>query len=155
MACDGWRLPTEVEWELAATDSATQWTPIGNVDTSPCELPRTLLLTGWQCWNSGGVTRPVRTHPTDETVHGLFDTTGNLSEWVHTSALGGPSEFAEATDPILPFGDDVDTARLGLRGWNYAGLWTGIEAWRRQVLDGTVPLAHPAFGVRLVRTFEP
>ena len=155
VACEGWRLPTEVEWELLATDSGSQWTPIGNVSSSPCELPRTLPLTGWQCWNSDSTPAPVASHPTDETIHGLYDTSGNVSEWVHTSAVGGPSEFAEETDPILPFGDDVDTAWLGLRGWNYAGLWTGIEAWRRQVLDGTVPLAHPAIGVRLVRTFEP
>ena len=97
----------------------------------------------------------MATDATDTNDLGMYDMTGNVSEWVHTSAVGGPSEFAEATDPILPFGDDVDTAWLGVRGWNYAGLWTGIEAWRRQVLDGTVPLAHPAIGVRLVRTFEP
>lgn len=72
LARTGYRLPTEVEWELAATaDSDTTW-PTG-------WTARLNNRYAWTSRNSGGKSQPVATKLPNRL--GLFDMLGNASEW--------------------------------------------------------------------------
>jgi formylglycine-generating enzyme required for sulfatase activity len=69
--CDGFRLPTEVEWELAAR--ANDIVVTSCMGTDP-EVGRV----GWYKANSGGSSHPVGSKAP---ARGLYDLAGNVYEW--------------------------------------------------------------------------
>jgi formylglycine-generating enzyme required for sulfatase activity len=90
---DGFRLPTEAEWECAARAGTTHVYAGGDdVDA-----------VAWHRGNSGSTTHPVgRKHAN---AWGLHDMSGNVWEWCHD--LHGAYPDDTAVDPIGPaFGPD-------------------------------------------------
>lgn len=112
--CDGWRLPTEVEWEIAAR--ALTNTPFsgGDIDGGDggCSFPGLDPL-GWYCGNSGVAPQMVTTRAPN--LWGIYDMHGNAREWTSDSYVASPPSGA---DPFTDAGGD----RV-LRGgaWNDSG----------------------------------
>ncbi len=73
-----WRLPTEVEWEVAAKGTENRRYPWGN------EWEPERVQSRWNqeaIWDIG----PIGTHPQGASSYGVEDMSGNVSEW--TSSL--------------------------------------------------------------------
>jgi len=132
--CAGYRLPTESEWELAARGGSTGAWPIGDDVARVNEI-------GW-CAGAGGEVHPVaqlRANP-----WGLYDTAGNVYEWVWDHYAEYPSE--PVTDPLGP---PVGRQRC-MRGGSYAfGDFTCRSA-NRGAREAEKGFAY--IGLRLVRT---
>ena len=98
-ACTGYRLPTEVEWEIAARAGTSTATPMGanssnNVDEQ-----------GWYTNNSLNRAHPVKSKAPNP--WGFFDLLGNTKEWV--GDIYGTYGGASVIDPT---GADSGTAVL-------------------------------------------
>jgi len=99
VACSGWRLPTEAEWEYAARagTTAARYGDINDV--------------AWYDGNSGNKTQPVgRKQPNP---WGLFDMLGNVWEWCYDGYKGDLRQAA--TDPV--------EAATGARRVGRGGSW--------------------------------
>lgn len=103
---NGYRLPTEAEWEYACrAGSTTRW----SFGDEPSELSRH----AWFKQNAGKGTHPVKQKA--ENPWGLYDMYGNVAEWCH--------DFYRETYPaeaaLDPHGPDSGQQRV-LRGgsWN-------------------------------------
>jgi formylglycine-generating enzyme required for sulfatase activity len=101
-------LPTEAEYEFAATAGGTRQFPWG--DTSPVNRI---------CFQGNGVMRTstcaVEGYPDGASPLGIFDLAGNVAEW--TADWFGPYESAAVTNPS---GASTGTQRVVRGGgWNF------------------------------------
>lgn len=115
-AADGYRLPTDAEFEYACRAGTTTAFPSGPVtvpDPRGCSRERNLDAIAWYCSNSGGHTHPVMTKAPNG--WGLFDMSGNVQQWCW-DWFRVPGDTAVA-DPTGPLGGSVRVWRGG--GWNY------------------------------------
>ena len=105
VACSGYRLPTEAEWEYAARSPAT--TVYAGSDS--------IDGVAWYDTNSGGRTHAVKTKTPNG--RGLYDLSGNVWEWV----WDWYQLNYEALPIVDPIGPSTGMNRV-IRGgsWNYA-----------------------------------
>jgi formylglycine-generating enzyme required for sulfatase activity len=133
-SCDGYRAPTEAEWEAAARCGADTLyagsTVIGHV--------------AWWEGNSGGTTQPVATKISNDC--GLYDMTGNVWEW--TQDFYSASYYSTSPD-IDPVGATSSTDRT-TRGGSWYNSLEYLPVSRRY---GNLPWwSNFQTGFRLART---
>jgi formylglycine-generating enzyme required for sulfatase activity len=121
--CQGYRLPTEAEWEYAAragTVEASYNGPVGEVD---CGFDASLDPIAWHCGNSGDTAHPVgrkRANP-----WGLYDMLGNVWEWSWDWYAGYPAGAAQDPQGPAAGGDRV------LRGGSWYNNGQSVRAASR------------------------
>ena len=140
VTCDfyanGYRLPTEAEWEYAARYNDQREYPWGNTS------PNSSLA------NYGGIvgrTTPVGSYPSGNSNLGLSDMAGNVWEWAWDWHATYPG--TTQTDPSGP--TTAQTYRV-LRGGSWSGSCVGIRCAYRG--NGYPSGAYYVVGFRLSRT---
>jgi len=140
---DGYRLPTEAEWEYACRAGSRSEYFFGN-DARP------LQSYAWLRDNSGRTTHPVGSRRPNP--WGLYDLYGNVSEWCNDVYGAGYSAEGPSRNPRGP--TEADSSRFVVRG----GAWnSSAEACRSASRVGESPgqvdgcFARNDIGFRCVR----
>jgi len=138
---DGWRLPTEAEWEwLCRAGSTTAFT--NGAISEPAGLDPVLGLVGWYLANSGNAPHAVGGLATN--AFDLADVHGNAMEWCWDWYAGYPSEVE--LDPSGPGAGFLKVLRGG--GW-----FSQAKACRSASRETAPPDSRLDFvGLRVVRT---
>ncbi len=142
---NGYRLPTEAEWEYACRAVTETDFHTGNMTHSgPSPLDPALGRAGWYGGNSGSRTHPVGAK--EPNAFGLYDMHGNVYEWCwdwFDSYSSGPAE-----DPRGP----TSGSNRVLRG----GSWLFDARYCRSADRGSLggpDSRNYLFGFRVVRTY--
>lgn len=141
--CEGYRLPTEAEWEYAAQAGSSEATYAGSVFSSRCDYGDHIDAIAWTSCNADDGPRPTgRLAPN---AFGLYDMIGNVDEWT-TDYFTEPDGQA-GVDPF--FSDNGHAPRV-IKGGSWAdGLESQTASSRR---GARPPAAEHNLGFRPVRT---
>jgi formylglycine-generating enzyme required for sulfatase activity len=139
---DGWRLPTEAEWEYLCRAGTTTALPSGDLEELECRLDANLDAVGWYCGN--GAVAPAVGGQKQANAFGLYDMNGNLREWCWD--WYGPLGEAAALDPAGP--------ETGLERVCRGGSWYVTSQACRSAARAALPpdSADDTVGFRVVRT---
>jgi formylglycine-generating enzyme required for sulfatase activity len=148
--CEGYRLPTEPEWEYAARAGARTAFFAGPMsaeaafDIVACLREVALEDWAWYCKNTPD-NRVQRVGRKGANAWGLHDVLGNADEWVSNPTYSGTTA-APATDP---WGSVDATLMTGVRGGRHSNPPVGLRLASR-IPWGKIPAGSTGF--RLVRT---
>jgi len=140
-AADGYRLPTEAEWEYACRAGSTTAYAFG-------DDPHRLAAHAWFKENAGKTTHPVGTRKPN--TWGLHDMHGNVAEWCHDVYSERAYGDAAEHDPTGPASGQERVLRGG--SWR-----TSAEACRSSARFSEPPgladvcFGYEAYGFRCVR----
>lgn len=151
---NGYRLPTEAEWERAAAWESKHWIYGYRADTYD-SLRCNCVLNNPLGWTSYPLpcTTPVGYYNGDNgTVNspspvGCYDMSGNVAEWCHDRYSATAYSFHSATDPVL---DGDSTSLRVVRG----GSWLDNQSFARTAARGNnLPYANGSgiYGFRVAR----
>lgn len=150
----GKALPTEAQWEWAATGGDGRKWPWGNEEPT-CEhadfTQGVLVSPGGNSGCGGGGTSPVRSHPKGSRVWPtgtLYDIAGNVWEWCDDTFTSYPDK--QVTDPLVQNPNVVVHVVRG-GGWNRPAL--GIQTSLRGAAIDSYEV--PGLGFRCVRNPAP
>ncbi len=140
LECEGWRLPTEAEWEFAARAGTSTATYNGEIDDP--ETDPTVGDIAWYQSNSDGTGH--RQGGKSGNDYGLFDMSGNVAEWVWDRYAPYPT--GPVTDPTGPSSGNERVVR--------GGHWDSSAAECRSAARAseTPDTRSDQLGFRLVRT---
>ncbi|MBN1426510.1 formylglycine-generating enzyme family protein [Candidatus Fermentibacteria bacterium] len=142
---DGYRLPTEAEWEYACRGGTTSHYYGGDTDTlyNLCEpLDPTLDPIAWYCGNTSA---PHEVGGKTPNAFGLYDTSGNVYEWCNDWYLWNYYEYSPSSDPPGP---ESELQRVN-RGGSWYGYAMNCRSAARAADDPGV--VYPDLGFRVVR----
>ena len=146
--CQGYRLPTDAEWEYAARAGTRTAFYSGNItcyeDMYACNADPALERIGWYCYNARGSTHEVG--QLEPNAWGLFDTSGNVIEWNNDRSDG-----LGAQTPVDP-GGEVRGINQNWRGGNIFSRSTICRSASQ--LEGAWHARGPGLGFRLARTLS-
>lgn len=143
---NGYRLPSEAEWEYAARGGIHN---ADNLRYSGCNLATDLTNYAWVASNSGTTTHLVGTKFPNQI--GLYDMNGNLSEWCWD--WYGSTYYQTCNDQgtvINPKGPDFGYPTRVERGGTWVGYAFDCRAAYRY--DSGPSSSYPSRGFRLSRT---
>jgi len=148
--CEGYRLPTEAEWEyLARAGSSGAYAfplPNGGTNVGACDscVPEPNLEPhGWYCFTAGGTTNPVRLK--EPNAWGLYDMSGNVWEWCWDRFQSNYYSISPDVDPL---------GGTGATRVTRSGNWSGGPGFARvSGRYGDAPeFRSLGLGARIVRT---
>jgi sulfatase modifying factor 1 len=126
---NGYRLPTEAEWEYGCrAGSTTDFYWGDDYDPYPSSTADTTEISGYAIWQANSLNSPdydndYGTHPVASktaNAYGLHDMAGNLYEWCND----GDSAYSSAavTDPTGPGSDENDKRVKRGGGWGNSAI---------------------------------
>lgn len=138
-ACEGYRLPTEAEWEYASRAGTTTWYSFGDKEADAGSH-------AWYAHNS-----ELQTHPVGEkspNPWGLYDVHGNVWEWVYDRYHSGYTSSMALSDP--------HGAPSGSERVKRGGSWDRTPEYLRLAYRSGYGPTHRYynFGFRLARTVQ-